>query len=159
MNFKQVTALGIGFGCFEAVMLGFSSFMSIVTFVLAPDMISTVPESQQGLLLEQLNQQTWIVGAAIIERFATIAIHVFTTILVFYAIRNMDKKYLWLSIGFKALLDGMIPAINYLYVPVTFLDWYAIEFLILGLGFIAYFGYKHMKELWMKNYEKSNNNT
>jgi len=156
MTFKQATAFGLGFGCFEAVVLGFSSFVSILLFVLTPDMISTVPESQQSILLEQLNQETWIVGAAIIERLATIVIHVFTTILVFYAIRTMNKKFLWISIGFKALLDGMIPAINYLYNPSTFLDWYAIEFLILGLGFIAYFGYKYIKELWMKEYGKEN---
>jgi len=159
MNFKQVTAFGLGFGCFEAAVIGFFSFINILTFVLAPDLITTLPESQQSIVLEQLNQQTWVVGAAIVERLATIAIHVFTTVLVFYAIRSMNKKYLWISIGFKALLDGMIPAITYLYNPTTIWDWYSIEFLILALGFVAYFGYKNMKELWMKNYEKSNNNT
>jgi len=159
MNFKQVVGLGLGFGCFEAVVIGFFSFINILAFVLAPDMINALQENQQSIMLEQLNQPTWIVGAAILERFATIAIHVFTTILVFYAIKIMNKKFLWISIGFKALLDGMIPAITYYYNPTTIFDWYAIEFLIIVLGLIAYLGYNHMKDLWMKDYEKSNNNT
>lgn len=156
MNFKQVTAFGLGFGCFEAVVIGFFAFINILTFVVAPELINTVPESQQNLLVEQLNQPTWMVGAAIIERISTITIHVFTTVLVFYAIKSANKKFLCISIGFKALLDGMIPAITYLYNPQTVFDWYSIEFLIMAIGIVAYFGYKHMKELWMKEYEKEN---
>jgi len=156
INFKQATAFGLGFGCFEALAIGFLSFINILAFVLAPDLISTLPEGQQTVLLEQLNQPTWIVGAAIIERVATIVIHVFTTILVFYSIRSMDKKYLFISIGFKALLDGMIPIINTYIDPTTIFEWYSMEFLILALGFVAYFGYKHIKELWVKEHGKEN---
>ena len=156
MKFKQATAFGIGFGCFEAVAIGFFSFINILAFVLAPELINTIPQDQQNVLISQLNQPTWMVGVAIIERFATIAIHVFTTILVFYAIKSKDKKYLFISIGFKALLDGMIPVISTYINPTTLIEWYSIEFIIISLGFIAYFGYRQIKELWMKEYGKEN---
>lgn len=145
---KQAIAFGIGFGCFEALFIGFFSFLNILVYILIPGLISTLPEQQATLVNSMLNQSTWTIPAAIIERIAVIIIHVFTTLLVFYSLKKSDKKYLWYSIGFKTIVDGIIPALNVYIGAGTITGLYLMELPFIGLGIISVYGILWITKKW-----------
>jgi len=149
LNYKQAFALGLGFGGFEAAVIGFLSFINILVFVVSPDIINLVPdEAQRQVLITSLNQPTILVGVGILERIVIIPIHVFTTLLVFYTIKSGDKKYLFSSIGFKTIVDGIIPALQVYVGTQTVLSSYLMELPFIGLGIIAIGGIFWIKKLW-----------
>ena len=159
VTYKEAVAVGLGFGCFEAFALGVTSFINIVFFVLIPDLINQVPLEAQEAVLQQLNQSTLIVPAAVIERVFIIIVHVFTTLLVFYAIQQHQRKYLWYSIGFKTLVDGVLPALHVYIGMQTITGIYLIELCIIALGLFALVGNRWIQKLWKeKTHEKSNHN-
>jgi len=145
---KQAIAFGLGFGCFEALFIGFFSFINILFYVLNPSIINILPEQQAELVKSMLNQSTWTVPAAIIERIAVIIIHVFTTLLVFYSLKISNKKYLWYSIGFKTIVDGIIPALSIYVGSSTITGLYLMELPFIGLGIISFYGIKWISSKW-----------
>jgi len=145
---KQAIAFGLGFGCFEALFIGFFSFINILFYVLNPSIINILPEQQAELITQMLNQSTWTVPAAIIERIAVIIIHVFTTLLVFYSLKISNKKYLCYSIGFKTIVDGIIPALGIYIGAGTITGLYLMEIPFIGLGIISLFGIKWISSKW-----------
>jgi len=148
LSWNQAIGFGLGFGCFEALVMGFLSFINIYAFVAMPELINQLTAEQAEALNTVLNQSTWIVPAAIIERISVIFIHVFSTLLVFYAIRINSKKYLWYSIGFKTIVDGIIPALQVYVGSNTITDAYLIELPFIGLGVLAFAGIIWIKRLW-----------
>ena len=92
MGFKEAVAFGIGFGALEAFIVGFSSFLNILIFVFMPEIIATVPLEYQAILIEQLSLSMLFIFPAIIERVAAIIMHVFSAVLVVYAIRSGKIK-------------------------------------------------------------------
>ncbi len=146
MNYKQGIAFGIGFGSIEALFLGITSFLNILMFVLFPDIITMLPEAFQAVIISQLNASSWIIFGPIIERIFIVFIHVFSTLLVLYAVRKKATGYLMLSILFKTLVDGIIPWLVYSLQPITELpNAYIIEIPFIILAIIAYFGIKWIK--------------
>jgi len=146
MNYKQGIAFGIGFGAIEALFLGITSFLNVLVFVMFPDIISFLPEAQQAAILLQLNASSWIIFVPIIERVATIFIHVFASILVLYAVKSRKIGYLVLSILYKTLVDGMIPWLAYSMQPLMELtNAYVVEIPIIILAIIGFFGIKWIR--------------
>lgn len=146
MSYKQGIAFGIGFGSIEALFLGITSFLNILMFVLFPDIITMLPETFQAVIISQLNASSWIIFGPIIERIFIVFIHVFSTLLVLYAVRKKAMGYLVLSILFKTLVDGIIPWLVYSLEPITELpNAYIIEIPFIILAIIAYFGIKWIK--------------
>jgi uncharacterized membrane protein YhfC len=146
MTFNQAVALGIGFGTVEAILVGFSSFLNILVFVLMPEIIATIPAELQPTLIQQLSASTLMVFPAIIERIAAISIHVFSSVLVVYAVRSSKLKYLAYSIIFKAVVDGILPSLVFALDPATSLAGaYLIEVPIIILGVIGFYGTKWLK--------------
>jgi uncharacterized membrane protein YhfC len=146
MNYREGIAFGIGFGSIEALFLGITSFLNILMFVMFPDIISLLPEAVQAMILSQLSASSWIVFGPIIERILVMFIHVFSTLLVLYAVKKKAMGYLVLSILFKTLVDGIIPWLVYSLEPVTELpNAYIIEIPFIILAIIAYFGIKWME--------------
>ncbi len=146
MNYKQAVAFGIGFGAVEALFLGATSFINVLMFILFPQIISMLPEATQTVLLSQLNSSTWIVLGPVIERIAILFIHVFSTLLVVYAIKGKKISYLIISILFKTLVDGIIPWLVYNMQPLTELpNAYMVEIPFIILALISWYGIKWMK--------------
>ena len=144
VNFNQAMAFGLGFGGFEAFILGFLSFISIAIFLAIPSLLEQLSAEQ----LQQLNQSTWIIFAPIMERGFTILIHIFAALLVFYAIRTAQKRYLWYSIGYKTIVDGIIPALTTYIGSQTLTGVYTMELPFIGLGVIAAGGILWIKRIW-----------
>lgn len=147
MTFNQAVALGIGFGSMEAILIGVSSFANILIFVLMPEIIATVPAEFQATLIQQLSASTLMVIPAVVERIAAILIHVFSGVLVVYAVRTRKLKYLAYSVIFKAVVDGIIPPLVLMLDPATFLAGaYLIEIPIIILGITGFHGTKWLSE-------------
>lgn len=108
-SLDEATAFGIGFGSFEAVLLGFPALIQIMVFIANPSLLNLLPQTQRQMVESQLNLPTWVVPAPIIERIFTLFVHVFTTLLVFASITRRRPLYLLGAILYKSLLDGMIP--------------------------------------------------
>lgn len=152
MNYKEGIAFGIGFGSVEALFLGITSFLNILMFVMFPDIISFLPEAFQAVIVSQLNASSWIIFGPIIERIFVMFIHVFSTLLVLYAVKNKKIGYLVLSILFKTLVDGIIPWLVYSMGPITELpNAYIVEIPFIILAIIAYFGIKWIKPKFKKS--------
>lgn len=159
VTYKQAFAFGLGFGGFEAFSLGAISFINIYAFVAIPELVNQVPAESQSILLQQLNQSTWVVPAAIMERIFIIFVHVFCSLLVFYSIRKAQKKYLYASIGYKTLVDAIIPALLVYIGTTTILSIYLMELPFVALGLFSILGIRWVHKQWSDNsHEKSNSN-
>jgi uncharacterized membrane protein YhfC len=138
MKLNEALAFGIGFGSAEAIVLGGLSLANMIIFILNPGLESLLPLSQQLAL----NFPTIVAFAAIIERVSALAIHVFSSMLVVYAVAKRKINYLFISIAFKSLVDGMLPALGYYIDFTTVLGIYTAEIPILILGVISFYGTK-----------------
>lgn len=102
-DWSQALVFGIGFGVIEALLLGLAGFGSALVSLLSPEVL---PISTLGSLA---NNATLGMGLApIIERLSVILAHIFSCVLIFYAIASGESKWGWLAILYKTLLD--IPA-------------------------------------------------
>ncbi|RLJ07096.1 MAG: hypothetical protein DRP16_04110 [Candidatus Aenigmatarchaeota archaeon] len=144
-RFEEAVAFGIGFGSIEAIILGASSFISILVFLLYPPLIQTVPEAYRQALITELNMNSLVVFAPVIERIMTIIIHIFAFSLVFYAVKSRNNFYLVFSVLFKALVDGIIPFLLYTFQKNTLAGIYSIESVVVCLGVFAFFGTERMR--------------
>ncbi|MCD6236582.1 MAG: YhfC family intramembrane metalloprotease [Thermoplasmata archaeon] len=151
ITFDQAVAFGLGFGGVEAMLLGLQSFLTIFLFTLMPDLIDYIPATRRALVLQQLNQSTWIIFAPMIEGVSSLLIHIFASLLVFYSIRINHKRYLVYSVGYKSLVDGIIPALSLCIGTATLLSSYIIELPITGLAVIALGGIGLIREKWIKS--------
>lgn len=142
-GFDEAVALGIGFGGTEAVLLGVLSLIAVGTMLLMPGVAATLPAST----LEQFS--LIMVPVPIVERLFTLFCHVFATVLVVYAARLRELKWLGLSIAYKTLLDGMLPVSNYLLSGMGTLGRVRlIELFIIAMGFVGLVGLFWIRKMW-----------
>jgi uncharacterized membrane protein YhfC len=106
-GFDEAVALGVGFGGSEAILLGAASFLNVAALLLMPELAATLPASVQ----EQFS--LLMVPVPAIERLFTLFCHVFATVLVVYAVRVKEVKWLALSVMYKTLLDGLLLPFNF----------------------------------------------
>jgi uncharacterized membrane protein YhfC len=99
-GWSQALVFGIGFGVIEALLLGLAGFGSSLAALLSPDVL---PISALGGLA---NNATFGMGLApIVERLSVIFAHIFSCVLIFYAIASGESKWGWLAMLYKTLLD------------------------------------------------------
>ena len=146
MDYREGVAFGIGFGSIEALFLGITSLMNVLMFMMMPDLIMLIPEAQQATILAQLNASTWIALGPVIERVSIMFIHVFSTLLVLYAVKERRIGYLGLSILFKTVVDGIIPWVVLSAQPIyEVFNAYLIEVPFIILAVIAFFGIRWIR--------------
>lgn len=142
MKLKEALAFGIGFGSMEAIALGVIGFLNIIAFVLDPSLAALLTLEQQA----SLDLPTIIVLAPIIERASAIAIHVFGSLLVVYAVAKKKINYLFASILFKTIVDGMVPLLGYFFDLSALEGIFAAEIPIIALGLLSIYGTKWLAE-------------
>jgi len=99
-GWTQALVFGIGFGSIEALLLGLAGFGSALTGLLSPDVLPVYT------LASLANNATLGMGLApIVERLSVILAHIFSCVLIFYAIISNETKWGWLTIIYKTLLD------------------------------------------------------
>lgn len=142
----KALAFGIGFGAIEAILLGINPLASAILYWTNPSAIP--PEAVPNILA--LNNV--LLGLAPIwERFFTILIHIFTSVLLFLAVRRGARRYFWLSFVFKSVLDaiagyaqltGLVTPTAAGSLGVTWL----IEAIVGVLGIIAWYGIRWVEQ-------------
>jgi uncharacterized membrane protein YhfC len=98
-------AFGIGFGAIEALLLGVSSLSSM----LAAMVISVALPPAPTEILVRLGNILWGL-APIVERLATVLIHICSTVLIFYAVNTRQARWFWLAFGYKTAIDAVAAA-------------------------------------------------
>lgn len=135
----KALAFGIGFGAFEALLLGFSSLASSISALAAPQ---SMPEAALNSL-RMLNDPIFAL-APVAERFGTILVHVFCSVLLFYGVVSGQARWLWVSFAYKSLLDTVAGFAQFWGVETLPKIW-TIEALILIFGFVAWWGILKVK--------------
>jgi uncharacterized membrane protein YhfC len=100
----RVLAFGIGFGAIEALLFGVSSLSSMLAAMLISVALPPAPE-----VAARLGNILWVL-APVVERLATIFIHMCCTVLIFYAVNTRQARWFWLAFGYKIAVDGMAAA-------------------------------------------------
>jgi len=136
MKLNDALAFGIGFGSIEAIALGCIGLINILVFILNPSLVNLLTPEQQTAL----NLPTIIVAAPVLERLFTLAVHIFSSLLVVYAVIKRKINYLFVSILLKTLLDGMVPTLSYYFNLTTVYGIYLAEIPVLIIGVISFYG-------------------
>ncbi len=138
-TYDDAVGFGLAFGGVEAILLGLSSFLNVLLFLLNPSLIEQVPAAQRQALLNALDAPSIMVFAPIIERTFTIFVHLFATVLVYLAVLRRKASLFWVSLLYRAGIDGMVPGFGRVlvqpYDPV--LMTYMIEFVIAIYGSVG----------------------
>jgi uncharacterized membrane protein YhfC len=133
-TWQGALAFGIGFGALEAFLLGLLSLVATLPAVVMPQLYP-LPSLQD---IARANDVVWAV-APIWERFFTVLIHVFSNVLICYAIARRQVGWMWLAVGYKTLLDavaafGQVNGIN------TLAMLWGIEAVIGVMGTLGWLG-------------------
>jgi uncharacterized membrane protein YhfC len=97
----QALVFGIGFGVVEAYLLGFQVLSSALVGIFSPAALP-IPT-----LASLANSASLVMGLApVVERLSVIFAHIFSCVLIFYAITSGKSKWGWLAVLYKTLLDA-----------------------------------------------------
>lgn len=136
--FTDAVAFGIGFGATEAIVIGVSSLINITVLILIPELLNTLPPAQRSAVLQQFSLGVWLIPAPIIERFSTILVHIFTCVLIIYAVQTRCAEYFLAAFFFKSLIDGLIPWLNLNIGVSTLQGIYMIEGIVAIFGIVGF---------------------
>lgn len=100
VGWAQALVFGIGFGVIEALLLGLAGLGSALVAMLSPE---SLPVYTLGSLASNVTLGMGL--APIVERLSVIFAHIFSCVLIFYAIASGEAKWGWLAILYKTLLD------------------------------------------------------
>ena len=147
ISFNEAIAFGIGFGAVEAFLLGLGSFLNILAICMYPQLLDSLDMVSKDMLLSSLGQNTLVVVPAVIERVAAIFIHTFAAVLVFASVNTKKSKYIWGSVAYKSVTDGIVPLLPLL-AGAGIISSFAMEVPFVVLAAIGYFGIMDMRKLF-----------
>lgn len=137
-TWQGALAFGIGFGAVEAFLLGLLSLVGTLPAVVMPQLYP-LPSLAD---IAHANDVLWAV-APVWERFFTVLIHIFSTVLICYAIAGRQVGWMWLAVAYKTILDavaafGQVNGIN------TLAMLWGIEGFIGVLGVLGWLGTRRL---------------
>lgn len=130
-SWKQALAFGVGFGAFEALLLGLLSLVQSVGVLLTPE---TLPIATLGSMAS--NNNVLYAIAPVVERFSVILAHVFTCVAIFYSIAIRQPKWMWMAVLYKTVLDAPAGLAQFMGLNTLERLW-AIEGVILLIGLVG----------------------
>jgi len=142
------TAFGVGFGAFEAIVLGLPSIVQIGMFLLNPGLLDALPPAQRAYVIEQLSAPTWIVLAPVIERLFTLFAHILAAVLVYSAVRWARPRLLLYAFLYKSALDAPVPYFQWLLGSSSDLRLvYVVEVWVMLLGAVGFLGTARLRRM------------
>ncbi len=99
VGWGKALAFGIGFGAFEALLLGVSNFAGALIGMLAPQSLGPAIGN-----LVTLNNPLYGL-ASVVERIFTIFVHILSNVLLFYGVAKVQSRWLWVSFAYKSGID------------------------------------------------------
>jgi uncharacterized membrane protein YhfC len=98
----EAMAFGIGFGAFEALLLGVASFVVLAGALL---FWSKLPDAAQRALGG--HSTPWMIAIPVVERAYTIVAHAISCVLVFQGVQQRRASPIVASFVYKTLIDGL----------------------------------------------------
>jgi len=144
LNWNKAISLGIGFGATESIVLGTLSLITLLA-VFNPTILSQLTEEELTTIQALFDQDTIIILASWIERAFTTLVHIFTMALIIKSLETKNLKYLWISIGFKSMLDFPIPFFQTIIVNGGITTTFLVELYIITMGVLSLYGLKWVK--------------
>lgn len=135
VEWKRALAFGIGFGAFEALLLGLGSFATMLTAFLAPQ---TIPVD--ALVQLKVADDFFFSSAPIVERFFTIWIHILSNVLLFYAVAAKQVRWFLLAFVYKSLVDAWATWGQLSGMTATAAQVWVLEAVIIVFGVIGWWG-------------------
>lgn len=131
-SWQKGLLFGAGHGGIEAMILGFLAFMSFLNlFALSGRDLSQLVPAEQVSLVQQQVEYYWsmpwpnsLLGA--VERLFAIPLHLACALLVLQSFTRKQVFWVWLAIGWHALVDAIVVFLVQVWRPYTW-SAYAIE--------------------------------
>ncbi len=148
-SWNEAVGLGLGFGAFEAFLVGVSAFIITLLAILIPEQL---PKELMGP--PQLDIPLAI-PAPIIERISALFTHIFSTVLVVFSFRTKEWKWFWLSFLYKTLVDSVAGAfhVSYGIENLTVHILYTLEAIFAFMAIVGILGLWMMKKKWRERLE------
>ena len=138
---QRALAFGIGFGTIEALLLGLGSLASALTALLAPQALPAQALAQ----LAVMNNILYGI-APIVERFSTVWVHIFCSVLIFFSVAKMQVRWFWLSFLFKSLIDAVASFAQTSGLIRSAEGIWAIEAIVVLFGIIGWLGVRWLAQ-------------
>lgn len=141
VKWERARAFGIGFGAIEALLLGVGSLTAALFALLAPQ---TIPADALAQLAVMNNPLYGL--APIVERFFTVWVHIFSNVLIFFAVAQRQFRWFWLAFWFKTLIDAVAGYAQTSGILASIQGIWAIEALVALFGVVGWLGTR-----WVRN--------
>ncbi len=142
-DWAHALAFGAGFGVIEAFLLGISPLAAVIAALTSPDTLSVQVLHQ----LARLNDFLYAI-LPVWERFFTIWVHIFANVLLFYAVITRQKRWVWLSFGFKTLFDSVAAYAQISGITTLGFLW-TIEAVVAAFGLAGWWGVTKLKRMYL----------
>jgi uncharacterized membrane protein YhfC len=139
MKFSEAVAFGIGFGATEAIVIGFDGLINVMTFILDPTFLAALQPAEQAAVLQGFSNLA-IIPAPIVERLFTLPVHIFSCLLLIYAIQARKSEYFIASFFYKSLLDVFVPWIRFSFNLADLQNLYLLDGLVMLFGSVGLIG-------------------
>ncbi len=140
VRWERALAFGIGFGAIEALLLGVGSLTAALFALLSPQ---TIPAETLAQLAVMNNPLYGL--APIVERFFTVWIHIFSNVLIFFAVARMQIRWFWLAFWFKTLIDAVAGYAQTSGIISNIQGILAIEAVVVVFGVVGWLGMRWVK--------------
>ncbi len=134
----KVIAFGVGFGALEALLLGALSLIAMLSGLLSPQSFN----AETLAMLARSNDVLYSL-APIVERLSIIFVHIFSNVLLFYAVVKGRARWMWVAFVFKSAVDAIAAFAQAWGVETTGKVW-TIEALMVLFGIIAWWGIRRI---------------
>ena len=148
----EAVGLGLGFGAFEALMLGIGAFVLTLLVILIPEQL---PKGLMELMRAPHLDTPLVIPAPIIERISTLFIHIFSTVLIVFSFMTKEWKWFWLSFLYKTVVDSIAGAVyvSYGIGNLTVYTLYTLEAIFAFIAIVGILGLRMLKKKWRERLE------
>jgi len=102
-DWSHAVAFGTAFGAVEALVLGAVAFLSVLLFLVFFDKVPA--ETRDAVVQLYQRQGLAVIPFPIVERAATLFIHLYSSVLIIHAVQTRQWRWFWLSFAYKSGID------------------------------------------------------
>lgn len=137
-SWVQAVAFGIAFGAIEALLLGVTSLLSALGAATGSLPAGVLPASYGPV---------WAIFP-IVERAAAVLVHVFSAVLIFYAVARAQARWFWLSFAYKTAIDAVAAFAQISWGLHTMAHVATLEAVVAVFGLVGLWGTGRLRRPW-----------
>jgi uncharacterized membrane protein YhfC len=148
-SWREALGYSLGFGAFEALLLGIYSFVIVLLIIVMPEQLP--PELLD--LAETQNASLLVIPVPIVERGIVILLHAFSSVLIIYALQRKEWMWFWLSFLYKTAMDTIAGYIQITYgvQNLTLAGVWLVELILVPFALIGLWGLIVFRRRWLSN--------